>query len=104
MPVTAAGLADVGARYPHPFVLGGRSQHALQKLAVAGLELGTLSQSQPCLPDPRRQRIADRLQVAQVEGPRLAGDGGDTGVDLHTREGLGEQRGELRFEASYLTP
>ena len=73
-----------------------------QQLAVARLELGALPQLAPRLADPRRQGVADSLQVAEAEGPRLAGDSGDAGVDLHAREGVGDQRAELRFEAADL--
>lgn len=88
--MAAAGLTDIGAGDPQPLVLGRRRQHLLQQLAVAGLELGTPLQLAPGRSDPCRQRVADRLQVAQAERPRLVRDRRDPGVDPHAREGVGE--------------
>ena len=104
MPDAAAGFADVGAGDPQPLVLGRRGQHALQQLPVAGLELGALLQLAPRRADPGCERVANRLQVAEVERPRLSRDGSDSGVDLQPRESLGDKPAELRFEAADLTP
>lgn len=96
--MAATGLADVGTRDPHPLVLSGRGKHPLQQLAVAGLELGALLQLAPRRANPHCQRVANRLQIAQAECPRLRRYRGDSGVDLKAREGVGEERAELRFQ------
>ncbi len=81
MPVAATGLADVGARDPQPLVLGRGGEHPFQQLAIARLELGALLQLAPHSAYSRRQRVADRLQVAKAQRPRLTRDGTDPGVD-----------------------
>lgn len=102
MPVTATRLAHVGAGDPHPLVLRRGGEHLLEQLAVAGLQLGSLPQPQLGLADSRRQGVADSLQVAKTEGPRLAGDSGDASVKLSAWEGVRDQRAELCFEAADL--
>lgn len=104
MPVTAAGLADIGARDLQPLVLRGLGQHPLEQLTVAGLQFGLRLKLAPCVADPAGQRVANRLQLAQVEGARLGGDRSDTGVDLHSLESVGEKRAELGFQAPDLAP
>lgn len=108
MPTPAAGLADVVARDPHPLVLVRFEEHPLQQLAVAGLDLGPLSQRQAGLGDARREGVAHPLQATEVEGPRRRGDGPHVRGDLHPAEGLAEEAGELTLEpadlASQLSP
>jgi hypothetical protein len=104
MPGAAAGFADVGAGDPQPLVLRGGGQHPLEQLAVARLELGALPQPKPGLADPRRQRVAYGLQLAQAERPRLPRDGADSGVDREARKSLGDEEAELGFEAPDLAP
>lgn len=89
--MAAAGLADIGARDLQPLVLGRGGQHPLQQLAVAGLELGLRPQLAPCSADPSCQRIADRLQVAEIQRPRLTRDRRNSGIDLQAREGVGKE-------------
>ncbi len=104
MPVAAARLTDVGACDPQPLVLGRGGQHPLEQLAIAGLELGALLQLKPGLADPRRQRVADNLQLAQAKRPRLTRNGADSGVDREARKGIGDEGAKLSFEAPDLTP
>ena len=104
MPGSAAGLADVGAGDPQPLVLGRSGQHPLEQLAVTGLELGALLQPKPGLADPRRQGVADSLQLAQAKRPRLTRNSADSGVDREARKGLGDERAKLGFEAPDLAP
>jgi hypothetical protein len=85
-------------------VLGRSAQHPLQQLAVAGLELGPILQSVPGHADPGHKRVADGLELAETQGPRLLREGADAGVDLDTGEGVGEERAELRLETADLTP
>jgi hypothetical protein len=91
MPVAATGLADVRTRDPQPLVIGRGSQHPFQQLVVAGLELGALPQLAPRIADPCGQRVADRLQVAQAQRPRLVRDRRHPGVDPEAWEGIGEE-------------
>jgi len=52
-------------------VIGRSSQHPLQQLAIAGLQLGPILQLTPRNPDPGRERIADGLEVAEIKRTRL---------------------------------
>jgi hypothetical protein len=52
-------------------VLGRSAQHPLQQLAVAGLELGPILQPVPRHADPGHKRVADGLEIAETQGPRL---------------------------------
>lgn len=70
--MAAARQAKVVARDPHPPVVPRRGQHPLQQLAVAGLELAPLPQRAMRVLDPRRQRVANRLQLTEVEHATLA--------------------------------
>jgi hypothetical protein len=72
-------------------VLGRGGQHLLQQLAVAGLELGAILQLSPRDADPGRQRIADDLQIAEAQRPRLPGKGSNAGIDLNAGEGVGKE-------------
>jgi hypothetical protein len=85
-------------------VLGGSGQHLLQQLTVAGLELGSILQPAARDSDPCRERVADRLEVAETQGPRLLREGADARIDLDTGEGVGEERAELSLETADLTP
>jgi hypothetical protein len=72
-------------------VLGRGGQHLLQQLAVAGLELGLILQPAARGADPGRKRVADGLELAEVQRPRLPRESTDAGLDLHTREGVSEE-------------
>jgi hypothetical protein len=85
-------------------VLGRSAQHPLQQLAVAGLELDLFLQPAPRDADLGRERVADGLEIAEAQRPRLAREGADAGVDLDAGKGVGEERGELRLETTDLTP
>jgi hypothetical protein len=104
MPVTATGLAKIVARDAQPLEVLGAGEHPLQQLAIAGLELGAVAQGLARVLDPIRKSVANRLQLAKVECPRLARDGGHVGDELQTREGIGHQGRELSLEAADLTP
>jgi hypothetical protein len=104
MPVAATGLSDVGVGDPQPLVLGGSGQHLLEQLTIAGLELGLVLKSPPCDSDPCRERVADRLELAEAQGPRLLRVGADTGIDLDPGEGVGEEGAKLSLETADLTP
>lgn len=98
MPVPTAGLADVGPRDPHPLVLGGRRQHLLQQLAVAGLEFVLLAQSVTRPADPLGERVADPLELVETGDARRGKAGRDPGIEREARKGLGTEAGKLMFE------
>jgi hypothetical protein len=70
--VTAARHADVVARDPQPLVIGGRSHHPLEQLAVACLEIVLPLQGRARVPDPVGERIADPLELLQPGDARRA--------------------------------
>lgn len=102
--MAAADLAEVVARDPQPLVALRGREHPLEQLAVAGLELLALAQSGASVLDPARQRVADGLQLTEVERPWLAGEGRHAGVDADAREGLGGEAREDTLEVSDLAP
>ena len=104
MPVPAAGLADVSARDPQPFVLGGRRQHAAQHLAVAGLQFALSFESDAGRRDPLGKRVAHPLELLEAGDTRLGKVAGDRGVDGDARKSLGGEPGELMLEAGDLAP
>lgn len=104
MPVAATSLAEIVTRDPQPLVVARRGEHALEQLPVAALELGPLAKGQAGVLDAIRELVADRLELAQAKraGRRCASR--DVGRQAEPREGLGEERGKLPFEASHLSP
>lgn len=104
MPGAAARFAHVSTGDPQPLVLGRRGQHPLQQLTVARLELGPILKPAAGDADPSRERVANRLEVAEAECPGLLRKGADAGVDLDAGESVGEERAELGLEAADLTP
>jgi hypothetical protein len=104
MPVPAAGQPDVGIGDPHPLVLGRRLQQLLQQESVGGRDAGALAKSGAAFLDPGRQRIANLLQLTEAERARLVRLCGHGGVDLHPREGLDDDVGEMTLEAADLAP
>jgi hypothetical protein len=101
--VAAARLTDVGARDPHPLVLGRRRQHVLEQLAVAGLQLVLLLQGLPRDGNPLGQSIADLLQLLEPGDPGHGKAGRDLRVEGEAREGLGAEPRQLVLEAADLT-
>ena len=102
--MTAARLAEIVARYAQPLEVLWAGEHPFQQLAVAGLELGSPPQGPARVLDPIGQGVANRLQLAQVERPGLARDGGHVGGDFEPRESLGHQSGQLPLETTDLPP
>ena len=102
MPVTAPGLANVGARDPHPLVLGRRRQHVLEQLAVAGLQLVLLAQGVASGGDPIRQGVANLLELLEPGDTGHGKAGGDPGVELKARKGLSTEASQLVLEAADL--
>ncbi len=90
MPLPAARLADLGAGDLDPLELGGIGQHRAQQLALAGLLAAALAQRRARLGDPLRQRVAQALELTEVEDPRLAGGRGNSVLDDDPSEALGD--------------
>jgi hypothetical protein len=101
--VAAAGQTEIVAAYLHPLEVRRRGQHLTQQLVVRGLDPGALAQGQPCLGDSLGKVVAQLLELAEAEDPRLA-DRGDPVIDLDPAEGLGEEAGELALEMADLAP
>lgn len=97
MPVAAARQPEVGAADPQPAVSGGVGEHSPEELTVRLLELLALDQRPARLGDLPGERVADLLQLTEVERPRRAG-GGDPVRHGDTPEPLGDQPGELPLE------
>ncbi len=85
-------------------MVGGRSKHAAQELAVTGLQLIPLPERHPRCGDPLGERVPHLLQFLQAGHPRLAEMAGDGGVDGEARERLNGEAGELVLEAGDLAP
>lgn len=102
MPVAAARQAEIVARDLHPLEVLRSREHAVEQLMVAGLELVALAQRPAGVLDPRREGVADRLQLAEVERARLPRERRHAGIEPEPREGLGDQGGELPIEAADL--
>lgn len=96
--MTATRLADVGARDPHPLVLGRRLDHATQQLPVAGLQLPLPAQPDPRLGDAAGERVTHTLQLVEAGEPRTARRRGHARVDRETRERFGGEMGQLALE------
>lgn len=103
MPVAASRLANVGARDPHPLVLGGRRQHLLEQLAVAGLQFILLAQGLTGDSNPLGESVANLLQLLEPGNPGDGEAGRDPGVERKARKGLGTETGQLVLEAADLT-
>lgn len=85
-------------------MLSRSGQHLLQKLAVASLEFGPILQLAPRDADPGRERVADGLEIAETQRPRLPRKGADAGIDLDAGEGVSEECAKLCLETADLTP
>ena len=72
---------------------------------------GSRSRARPAAREPASafgnlvgEGVANRLELSEAQGPRLAGDGGHADVDPKAGEGLGDDRGQLPLQASDLAP
>jgi hypothetical protein len=101
VPVAAAGLADVGAADPDPPVSLGGGKHLAQKFAVGLLDEGAVGEGAVGLGDAGGERIADALQLAEVEDARRPG-GTDPVGDGDPAEPLGDEPAQLTLEPSHL--
>jgi hypothetical protein len=99
--VAAARLADVGAADADPRVALRGGEHLLQKLAIGLLDEGALGEDAVGLRQTGRERVADLLQLAEIEDPRRPG-----GVDPighgDPPHPLGDEPGDLTLEPADL--
>lgn len=101
--MAAARLADVGARDPHPLVIGRGDQHLLEQIAVAPLQLILLTQGTTRLGDAIGERVANSLELLEPGYARLGKAGWNRGIEPEPGKGLGAKPGELVLEAADLT-
>jgi hypothetical protein len=99
--MAAARLADVGAADPDPPVSLGGGKHLAQKFAVRLLDEGAVGEGAVGLGDAGGERIADALQLAEVEDARRP-DGIDPVRDGDPAEPLGDEPAELALEPPHL--
>jgi hypothetical protein len=99
--VSAARLADVGATDADPRVALRGGEHVLQKFAVGLLDQGALGEDAVPLGEAGRERVADLLQLTEVEDPRRPG-GIDPVGDLHAPHPCGDQPRDLGLELADL--
>ncbi|MBS1894413.1 MAG: hypothetical protein JST59_24190 [Actinobacteria bacterium] len=88
---------EVGAADPQPAEAIGVGEHLVKELAVGLLEGIALHQGAARLGDPTGERVADLLELTQVEHPRRS-RGGDPVRDDDAPESLGDQAAELPLE------
>ena len=97
MPVPAARLADVGAADPDPGIALGSDQQVGQQLAVGLLDEGALGERSVGFGAAGRERVADLLQLTEVERARRPG-GGDPMGDVDPAHALGDEPADLQLE------
>jgi hypothetical protein len=102
VPVAAAGLTDIGAADSQPAVAGRVGQHRGEQLAVGGLDRGALGERPLRRGDLAGKRVADLLELTEVEHPRRPGGGGDPVRDADPAEPLDEQPAQLALELADL--
>jgi hypothetical protein len=95
--VAAARQAEVGAADPQPGKLLRGGEHLVEQFAVGILEGVALDQRPARFGEATGERVADFLQLAEVEHPRRA-RGGDPVWHHDAAETLGDQPGELTLE------
>jgi hypothetical protein len=103
VPVAAAGQAEVGAADPQPAVGSGVGKHRVEELAVRLLDGVALDQRTGRVGDPAGERVANLLELTQVEHPRRS-RGADPVRHVDPPEALGHQAAELTLEPADLPP
>jgi hypothetical protein len=102
VPVPAAGQTEVVTRDLHPLVVPRGLEHPLQQLVIVPLELVTLAQGAAGVLHARRQGVADRLELAEVEHSRLARERRHLIGHLQATECLADQSRLLSFKPTDL--
>jgi len=100
--VLAAAIADVLGANPDPLVGGGVGDHALDESSVLRLDAAPPLELGAHVREPRRERVADALELRDPEQARPAG-GADAPLDLRAR-GRREQLRELALHPRDLRP
>jgi hypothetical protein len=102
VPVTTAGLADVGAADPQPAVVPRRLDQGVQQPAVGGLDGGPRGEGGGGLSCTLGKLVAHALEGAEIEHPRAGRRGGDPMGDVEAAEALEGQARQLELEAADL--
>lgn len=102
--MAAAGEAEVFARDSDPLEVLGGGEHPLDQRPVLVLDQVALDQRLPGLGDAVGEAVANCLQPAEVDHPRLGAEGIDAMRDLGVAEGLAEEGRQLGLEAGDLPP
>jgi hypothetical protein len=97
VPVAAAGLADVVAADPDPRIALREGEQVGKKFAVGLLDEGALGERPVRLAEAGRERVADLLQLTEVEHSRRPG-GGDPMGHGDPAHPLGEQPAQLELQ------
>jgi hypothetical protein len=100
--VTAAGLADVGAADPHPAVVAGRLDQGPQQFAVGTLGRGPRGEGGTGVADALGQRVAQALELAEVEQSRCRNRRRDRMGDGDAAEAVEGEASQLVLEAADL--
>jgi len=99
--VAAARLADIGAADADPRVALGGDEHVGEKFAVGLLDEGAVGERAVGVGAAGRERVADLLQLTEVEDTRRPG-GADPVRDVDPAEPFDDQPGELALELADL--
>jgi hypothetical protein len=99
--MAAARQAEVGAADPQPVEAGRVGEHLVEQFLVGLLEGIALDQRPARIGDPAGERVANLLELAQVEHPRRP-RGGDAVRHGDAAESFGDQPGELTLELADL--
>jgi hypothetical protein len=97
VPVAAAGLADVVAADPDPRIALREGEHVGKKFAVGLLDEGAVGECAVGIAEAGRERVADLLQLTEVEHPRRPG-GADPVGDGDPAHALGDQAAQLELQ------
>ena len=101
MPVAATRLADVGTADADPRVALRRDEQVGEKFAVGLLDEGAVGERAVGVGEAGRERVADLLQLTEVEDARRSG-GVDPIGDVDPAEPFDDQPGELALELADL--
>ncbi len=98
----AAGQAEVGAADPHPAVVAGRLDQGVQQFAVGRLGGGLRGERGAGLAGTLGKRVAQALELAEVEQARRRGGRADPVGDGDAAEAVEGEAGQLELEVADL--